>query len=184
MTRLHHAVPALIIIFAMAACGGDTTSPGEEDFTGSFTVTVSGDFTGSYEGEAFFGEATNSDGDPVWVLFMGTDGSSDDMVLYFVREGARPGQGSHAMVDVQSADSLSAGDLGGYMSVGAGNSTVVVFSTAGSLVVSESTGSLMEGDFNIQAAGTQLSDGMATDVSVTITGSYSAPSGTVNWPGF
>ena len=159
-------------------------SPDDEDPTGSFAVTVSGDFTGSFEGNAFFGETTDSDGDPVWVLAMGTDGSSNNMALYFIREGARPGEGSHALDNVAAADSLGAGDLGSYMSVGTDNSTLVVASTSGSLVVSESSGSLLEGDFNVQAAGTLVSGGMATDVTVTITGNYSAPNGTVSWPGF
>ena len=78
---------------AAAACDSDSTGP---DVQGSYDLEVTGAFTETAEGPAWFGSDVNDDGDPVFVLMFG-DESSRHLVIAGRDGASRPGVGTHAI---------------------------------------------------------------------------------------
>ena len=87
------SIGLLAFTAAAAACDSDSTGPGAQ---GSYDLEVTGAFTETAEGPAWFGSELNDDGDPVFMLLFG-DESSRHLVIAG-REGAtRPDVGTHAI---------------------------------------------------------------------------------------
>lgn len=183
MRKLHRVlVLPLALSIGVFACGGDSTGPEEEEF-GSFSVTISGLVTDSFEGEAVFGEATDPDtNEEVWVLWL-TD-ESEEKLVYLVRLSDRPGNGTYPFSDLNQEE-FSAGDLAGLMIAQVAETSTAIFSsTGGSLVVTGSSSTRMEGTFTIQAEGIVMAGSEATEGQITITGEFDAVNGTIGgFPG-
>ncbi|HSJ32830.1 MAG TPA: hypothetical protein VK933_15425 [Longimicrobiales bacterium] len=82
-----------LLAFTAAACDSDSTGP---DTQGSYDLEVTGAFTETAEGPAWFGSDVNEDGDPVFMLLFGDEMSRH--VVLAGREGAsRPDVGAYAI---------------------------------------------------------------------------------------
>lgn len=87
------SIGLLALTTAAAACDSDSTGP---DAQGSYDLEVTGAFTETAEGPAWFGSDVNEDGDPVFVLMFGDDTSRHLVIAG--REGAsRPDVGTFAI---------------------------------------------------------------------------------------
>lgn len=87
------SIGLLAVTMTAAACDSDSTGP---DAQGSYDLEVTGAFTETAEGRAWFGSDVNDDGDPVFMLLFG-DESSRHLVIAG-REGAsRPDVGTHVI---------------------------------------------------------------------------------------
>jgi hypothetical protein len=176
---------ALALPFALSACGDDSTGPDDDQGAGTFSATVSGGVSDSFSGQAFFGEGTDPDTDETgWVLWLTTSESeTSGQAIYFVRQGTRPGTGTHSLADIEN-DELAAGAIGAMMIDYESDSFGGVFvSTGGSLVLSESDNDRMKGSFTIEASGFVTEAGEPVETSVTITGQFDGTGGNVVYPG-
>ncbi len=184
MSRLLALSMALVLPFAVTACGDDSTGPDDQG-TGTFSATVSGDVSDNFSGEAFFGEGTDPDtGETGWILWLTTSESeTTGKAVYFVREGSRPGTGTHSLANMEN-DELQPGVIGAMMIDYESESFSGVFvSTGGSLVLNESGNDRMKGSFTIQATGFTVEAGAPVEASVTITGQFDGIGGDVAYPG-
>ena len=175
---------------AFGACGGDGdpvgVGPGNGGGDeGSFSATVSGDITASFNGTAFHGEATDSgSGDQAWILALNTDDpNSGNSVLVF-RLAGRPGTGTYDLKDLVSSGGLEDGEWGAIVTVGQGGGLVFgAFSVSGTVTISSSSESRVQGTFSIQVTAVDPSNPQQ-QLSATVTGTFDARNGFVVFPGF
>ncbi|MDX1674129.1 MAG: hypothetical protein R3314_04925 [Longimicrobiales bacterium] len=182
MTKLYRLVPVLALM-AMTACDGTTTT--EEDRLGTFNMTISGDISATLEGDAVWGETTDPDtNETVWLLWMATpEEATDDYFLWIARMGSRPGSGSYAIQNIQT-ESFDPGEIGAFLSGTPSGTSISMLSISGTLTVSSSSGDNMTGTFSIDLDGQIFSNNQATDAVATVTGSFDAPNGVVDFPVF
>jgi hypothetical protein len=175
---------ALALPFTIAACNDDGGPTGVDGAT-TFTATVSGDVSTSFEGQAHFGQATDPQtGETGWVVWMSTtEDPNTGQNIYLVRQGTRPGTGTHAFVDLDHIEQTDGiGAL--YLDFSGGQLATVMASTGGTLTLTESSDNRVRGSFSIQAEGIALDQGEPFEGSVTIAGEFSATTGSVFFPGF
>jgi hypothetical protein len=187
MRRIAVLALALALPIGTAACGDDNgTGPDDGLATATFTASVSGDLSSEFQGQAFFGEATDPEtGDDYWVLILTTGSQNSGQTVYFGRRGARPGNGTSNLTDIEDSDlDVEAGQIFAlYLDFTSQQSYGVFASSGGTLTVSESSGSKMTGTFSIQATGTSVQGQTPVEVNVTITGEFNAQNGNVGFPG-
>lgn len=187
MNRLMTFTAVLAFPLTLAACGGgDSTGPDNGGTAGSFSVSISGDITDSFDGQAFFGEATDPEtSETGWVLWLtSTEAQTTGKAVYFVRQGSRPGTGTHSLANLDD-DSLDQGQIGALIfDHTSGSFPVSLFATGGSLVVTNSASSGMSGSFTMQATGVVFDGDEPSEVDVTVTGEFNAIGGNVFYPGF
>lgn len=187
MNRITTSGIAFALSVVLAACGGgDSTGPDNGGTTGSFSVSISGDLTDSFDGQAFFGEATDPEtSETGWVLWLtSTEAQTTGQAVYFVRQGSRPGTGTHSLANLDD-DSLDQGQIGALVfDYTSGSFPVSLFATSGSLTVTSSSSSGMSGSFTMQATGVVFDGDEPSEVDVTVSGEFSALGGNVFYPGF
>ena len=169
----------MIAVFALLVACSDT---GPED--SSFTVTVTGDTTFSFEGEALFGVSTTNGRDH-WVLFFtrGLFGGLDfDAVAIGRNESATPiGVGVHTIEDV-SRDEPDGEDIEGvYVLARSSDDSFASYrSVAGTLTIASASADEIRGDFNFSADFVLGAGASFANVrNLTISGSFTARPGNI-----
>ena len=140
----------LVAAFALlVACNG--TGPVDN----SFVVTITGDTTFSFEGEALFGVSTTNSRDH-WMIFLNRGlfgGMEFDAVAIGRNDSATPiGVGVHHIEDA-TRDVADGEDIEGIYSLSRSSDGSVGYygSVSGTLTISSATGERIQGEFNFSA---------------------------------
>ena len=188
MKRISTLILVLALPLTLSACGGDDdpAGPDVDADDGTFALEMSGDVEQSLEGVAYFGAGTDPEtGESGWILWLSTsEDESTGQTLYFVRNGDRPGTGTYTLSDPDALEGNDTAIGAVFLGTTGTNSTTMLVSTGGSLVVTESSDGDMEGSFTVQAQGTSFVGGQPAEANVTITGEFDAESGETFHPGF
>lgn len=178
------------LIVSLAACdsngGGDG---GEETPNASFSLSISGDGVNqSLDGFAYFGEAEDPEtGEEAFVIFLSEEENINQQGTYSYaiigRSSSRPGDGPYDFADLDSDDDIPNSAFVGWVAIVSGEQiTDIYFSNSGgSLDITSSSSSRVEGSFSIDATGFSISD-PEEEVDVTIEGSFDARSNNVFLP--
>lgn len=161
----------------LASCDG--TGP-DDSF---FTVTITGDTTLSFEGEALFGVST-TDGRDHWVLFFnrGLFGGLDfDAVAVGRNESTTPiGVGVYTIEDA-TRDAPDGEDIEGIYSLrrSSDGSFGYYGSESGTLTISSATADQIQGEFNFSAEFVMAVASFGSVRNITVSGSFTAVPGMV-----
>ncbi len=160
---------ALVSALALVACSNDDpTDPGIGIPAGTFTATLTGDFTESFSGAAIQGEVLVNTS-PVWILELGASNS-----IFLAINGARPPNGTYQIT--ADLTDWPAGEWIGNLTLDHGPADGYFGGiTSGTVTITSSSAELVEGSYNFQ-----VSDGNTNPVVATVTGSFSALAGTVS----
>ena len=140
---------------ALAAACGDSTSPGGE---ATFAFVFQGDANGAVQGDtAVFGGGVDpfSD-DSTWVLDLHTGATGALQGVAFLTFGGRPGAGSYPIVQFDELSDIEAGSFGSVVVISPTSEVPIGFvgdAVSGTLTISSSTAELVEGSFEMEAAG-------------------------------
>lgn len=161
------ALTCLLLTFS--AC--DSNDPEEpEDIVGSFEIQVTGAITQTITGiQAGFGSATDARTGITGFGMTLTSGGAAAQGLTFSRKGARPGNGSHNIINFgldTEIDTINDDDLIGVFSAG----TDVFYSTGGTLSITSSSATRLEGTLTMTARSILPQ----STAEVSITGSFTA----------
>lgn len=171
--------PTILVAVIALLVGCGTTDP----VANSFTVTITGDTTLSFEGEAVFGVSTTS-GRQRWVLFFnrGLFGGLDfDAVAIGRNLSSTPiGVGVHSIEDATS-DEPDGEDIEGIyaLSRSSDGSIASYGSVAGTLTISSASADEILGEFNFSAEFVLAVASFADVRNINISGSFTAIPGTV-----
>jgi hypothetical protein len=170
----------LIVSAAVSIAGcGETTAPLNP--TGLSSFAVSGDVSRMVGGEAFF-EDVEQGGDPAfWFLHL-QRGPPNLHVVEFARRGARPGRGSYELVAARVPQDIPRGQIGAFVSLAPladpPRAGFAGSATGGTLVITVSEESKIEGTFLLDSTGDVVPPGAeVVPGSVTITGRFEAVQG-------
>jgi hypothetical protein len=167
---------ALVSGLALVACSSDDpTNPGGGG-TGSFSATVTGGVTASFSGVAVQAEVDNIL-NLGWLALMGDDlSTAAPNSISFGLNGSRPGPGTYQLIDLNAAPDILPGEGLALLLLGDGTTpSYFGVSVSGTVTITSSSVELVEGSYNFQ-----VSDGGQPPVVATVTGTFSAVSGTVN----
>lgn len=163
-------LPFVVLLFG--ACGGDS-STGPDGDDPSFEISLSGDVSETFSGDAVFESGVSQEGvNGFGVVAANPGGGVQSFGL--VRQGSRPGSGQFSIADPRGGTV----DNGEFLFVvsyqdGAGN-TVTLGSTGGSVTIDESSGSHVRGTFQAEVVGATISGSQVDSVSATADGSFNA----------
>jgi len=165
------AVCALLV-----ACDG--TGPADS----FFTVTITGDTTFSFEGEALYGISSTS-GHDQWVFFLnrGLFGGLDfDAIMIGRNESVTPiGVGLHQIEDATS-DPTDGEDIETAYIISRPDGSIGSFlSVSGTLTISNATGEQIQGDFSFSAEFALAVGSFGEVRNLTIAGSFTAIPGNI-----
>lgn len=166
---LHSRLFLLAALLTLAGC--DSNDPDEvEDLIGSFEIQVTGDVMQTLSGnQAAFGAVTDAQtGISGFGMNFGVTGTTAQ-TLSITRKGTRPGNGGHAIANVDldtEIEALSNEAFIGIFSTG----TDVFYSSGGTLTITESSNNRVAGSISMTAASVLPN----STAEVTISGSFSA----------
>lgn len=155
---------ALTALLALAACGDDDgpLAPGSSQYT----LQIQGAMVETATGPAYFGSDVDDDGQPVWVLLLGS-ATSRHLVMAAKPGSDRPGTGT---VQLQDPESTTGGWTALHL-VSEGEELLAMYvAESGSITFSSSSAGKMTGTLQFRAVG--LLD-QASDT-VDVTGSFTA----------
>jgi hypothetical protein len=178
-TRLRALLAAAAAALLLAGCGG-----GDDDDDGlgpnpntqsSFTATLSGALSGTYNGESVYG--SNNLGD--FGIALGGGTQSQGFTLVFVRyAGGTPGAQQYDLADMTDVnDNPEDGRFRVVVAVGSGASAQALAGKSGRLTITSTSGNRLKGTFQFTAV--PMSGGPST---VTVSGTFDAVGGTVVVP--
>lgn len=163
----------VFVLLFLAGCDSGNNEEEPQDLIGSFNVTISGAVNETLEGNgAAFGAATDPQtGLTGFGLTIGaTTSATTATSLSFVRRADRPGEGSYTLINYTTGldlDDVESDIFIGTLSLGAAGA---YFSQGGTLTITESTNSRLEGSFDFTAVSALPG---STD-EVTIQGTFNA----------
>lgn len=175
MSKILRAITLVATFAFIGACDGT----GPED--GSFTVSITGDTSLSFEGKALFGVSTTGDRDH-WMLFFnrGVFGGLDfDAVAIGRNDSANPiGVGVHTIEDA-TRDTADGEDIEAVYTLrrSSDGSIASYGSVLGTLTISSATADRIEGEFSFSAEFVLAVAGFANVRNLTITGFFTAVPG-------
>lgn len=185
------AVTGVIGALALGACSGDNTPTGTGGgggggggAGGTFNATVTGGVTASFSGTAVQTETPidPSTSQAGWVLLLGASSGTGN-VVFIVRLGTRPGNGTYSLADLSTTTDLNNDEWGAILLLGsAASATFSGISVSGTVTITSSSANLVDGTFNIQVTGTDISNPQQP-VMATLAGNFSADGSAVNFPG-
>lgn len=103
-----------------------------------------------------------------------THGDENGMGIMIGRLSTRPGEGTHAVVDLSDYDETPADVIFAVFIYQQGQNLGTFVSTGGELTITQSSANRMQGTFQLLAAGTLMEGGEVRDVTVVISGSSDA----------
>jgi len=150
----------LALAFLLSSCGGDDDPSGPngdpQGTLGTFSATFTGDIAATTSGSAIF---ASIQGEGFGLSFTSSTQSATFTIAR--NTSGRPGQGS-----VNIGDG-SEGDVQGVLYVGGVINNVTFVSTSGTLTITSSSASRLQGTFSFQAA-------TGASGTTTVTGSFNA----------
>lgn len=177
-----------VAVSAMVACSDDDDDgmgPGD-GADGTFTASVSGELSGSLDGSAAFGGATDPQtSESAWILVFTTE--SSDLVQVVHLGDAQPTTGTFTLSDLTGSGTFDAGDTGAVLTLSDGG--VIAFSgvsVSGTVQITSASASAVSGSFDIQASGVvNPGDPGASEGTVTVSGQFDAlQTSSVGFPDF
>lgn len=151
---------------SLVACGDSRDPSGPGDDYG-FELAVSGDMTAELEGDAFFGEDTGANGEPVFaILLMNED--EESMVLLAKPGTQRPGVGSYTFA-VEPGNSSWSGAL---TSTDGDELLGFFIAESGTITITESTATRLRGTIQFQGSG--FVGDLEIEADVTVSGEFDA----------
>jgi hypothetical protein len=161
-----------------AACGGDSTGPGDDPLSGDFTLTMSGDVTRTIVGdEGGFWEVTDAQTQQtVWVLSLSTGAASALEGIQILVGGNRPAPGDYTL-SAADPEELEAGEGVAFVvaNPSLSGSGFLGLSVSGSITVTESSAEVVRGTMLLTAQGNVFPPGQsAVPGLVLIDGSFQA----------
>lgn len=172
MTRWTMVATTLVL----AACGGsDSTGPGGGGGGGApaFNAEVTGDIQTDITGTAFFGSASDGQGQTLHMIRLVESGASAGGVIQLGRLGAAGFEvGSYPISD--GSNPQGDGDIVAVLTDQQGGQlTAALASSAGTLTITSSSGTRIAGTFTFQATGASLAN-PGTTLNVGVSGSFTA----------
>ena len=170
---------AVFALLSLAACGGDSTGPGDGGTpSGDFTLTMSGDVSRTIAGDAGgFWEVTDAQTqETVWVLSLSTGDAAALEGIQVLVGGPRPAPGEYA-VSAADPEALEAGEGVAFVVVNPSfeGSGFLGLSISGSITVTESSAEVVRGTLFISAQGNVFPPGQqAVPGVVLVDGSFQA----------
>jgi hypothetical protein len=177
MTRWTMVAAAL----ALAACGdsNDGTGPGPGGpggpggGTATFSAQVSGGVQATIGGTASFGSGTDDQGQTLHFIQLVEGGTSPGAMIQFARKGPQ-GFSAASYTIVDGKNGVGDGDVVAVLTDKEGNQLTAVFAASGgTLNVTSSSGTRMEGTFTFPAIGAAIANPGAA-LNVTVTGTFTA----------
>lgn len=141
---------ALVVVAAGVLSGCDGDDPSSPDrVTPEFELTLAGALTETATGPAYFGSDVNDDGEPVFLLLLGT-ATSRHLVLVGKEGSERPAAGSY---DIGDPTTAAAGWSALHL-VSEGDELLGMFmAETGTLTITESTSKEMRGTLEFAGTG-------------------------------
>lgn len=186
------------LLLPLTACdSGGSNDDAPEVAEGRVNVSVSGETSGSFEGFAYFYEATDpapdSDDTVFGLVLSNTDTenpSTNGQFIFIARQSSRPGPGTYDFVDLGSdagSDDLDSDQFAAWVSPAISDENVFGFylSNGGTLTIDRSSDDGVAGRFEINATGFQFTNQSQEpeEINVTIEGAFDAnPSPSVFFP--
>lgn len=177
------------LLLPLTACDSGGSNDDEPEVAeGRVNVSVGGEASGSFEGFAYFYEATDPDPDSDDTVFGLVLSSTDtenpgtnSQFIFIARQSSRPGTGTYDFVDLQSdadSDDLEADRFAAWVSPAISDESVFgfYFSNGGTLTIDRSSDDGVAGSFEINATGFQFTSGSQEpeEINVTIEGAFDA----------
>jgi len=169
----------LSVLLSLAACGGDSTGPGDEGTpSGNFTLTVSGDVSRTIAGdEGGFWEVTDAQTqETVFVLSLSRGAATALEGMQILLGGSRPAPGDYPLSSADPED-LEAGEGVALVVVNPSleGSAFLGLSVSGAVTITESSAEVVRGTLLLTAQGTVFPPGeSAVPGLVLIEGSFQA----------
>jgi len=177
MLKIVRAVTVFAAFALPTACDG--SGPAEN----SFVVTITGDTTLTFEGEASFGVSTTNGRDH-WVLFLGRGvfgGVDFDAVAIGRNNSATPiGVGVHTIEDATREDPDGEDIEAVYALARSHDQSIASYaSVSGTLTISSATADQIQGEFSFSSKFILAVASFAGVENLTITGSFTATPGAI-----
>ena len=172
--RILLAVPAALLL---AACGGSDSPSGPNENpgnAGTFSGTVSGGLSKSVTGQAVFGTSAAEGG---FALVLGNE---NDGFIFGRDLAGIPAAGAYPVwnFDDESGEDMPTNAIGGVFGLTVGGKDYVCSSTGGTLTISNSSSTRLQGTLNVTAACYTV--GTETPVAITVAGQFSGVGGQVD----
>ncbi len=141
----------LLLLMLLLVAGCDSNKEDEQQTTASYEITITGADTQTITGnQAAFGAATDPQtGITGFSMTIGASTETNNLIT-FIRKGGRPSTGTHAIADVDDDtdfDTLGNNDIFAIYS----NGMDIFYSSGGSLTLTKSTDTRVEGTLNMTA---------------------------------
>jgi hypothetical protein len=142
---------SLIILISLVASCSKENDPGLEDNgTGSFNLTISGDEEYTFIGEAFFEQLILDGGSPddrgTTLSLIGTNNSENSFAISMMQAGIRGfGEGTYTYIEEPENNQVFLG-----VSIYSANSGTTYFITSGSVKFDRVTDKIIEGSLEIE----------------------------------
>ncbi|MDZ7771903.1 MAG: hypothetical protein U5K31_04075 [Balneolaceae bacterium] len=176
----------LLGLFLIQGCSDESNS----ESTGSFTIEITGDVNKTIEGTAIFGGATDPETNQSgFVLVMSTaddpeqSSGTSEGVWIGTDDSDRPGEGTYSLLNTDNYEEGDSGFWGfSFLNEGQQMSTII-YSTSGSVEITSSSSDNVSGTFTMQAEGFRTSGQGSEEITVTLSGDFSAIGGNAFVPG-
>lgn len=166
-------------VLLLGACGDDDspTEPGGDE--ASFEITLSGDVSKTFTGQAVFESDVTSEGVEGFGVVSATSSSGDLQTFVLAREGDRPSSGQYTIADPEQGG-IPSGQFGvGITFEDSDGNQVTLGSTGGTVNIDQSNSSQVSGTFTATMFGASITNGTQVDsVDVTANGTFNAVSAT------
>jgi hypothetical protein len=176
------------LALTLAACDSSGSDEDDSEEAGTASVEITGDDVDrSYEWEAVFGAATNSNGDQAFSLFLGTEGNASTKNFLISWNADRPDEGDYEFANIyDDEDDPLQNKFALVGRVGSSDDEIAeaLYSKSGPrLTIDASSEDRLEGSFELDGILVRTSaEGQLEETDVTITGTFEA-SGTDFDPG-
>lgn len=177
MKHIKFIIPVFLLASLLLAC--DSSSDGDgDDNPGTFTITVTGDHSESFEGTGTFAGGTDGTSSGFGVFLAGTTGGQ--VITILKNTQSRPSNGTYQIRNADDDfDDLAEDEyVASYIST-SGSVAITGLSVSGTVRITDSSDTKVAGTVNFTATGNSVntSTGAVEQVTVTISGSFSAISG-------
>jgi len=162
-SRLRFLLLALPLFLLSCDSNDDENGNGGPQ-AGTFQVTVTGDVTDSFNGQALWARGVDEEGQEFFLIQMLTGTAAAGQTVVTFTSGDRPPTGQYPFLDFESmeGEDLPEGEYVGLVSTFGDAGGYVLISIEGGINITTSTDARVAGTFNFSAAGFTLGQGEET----------------------
>ena len=175
LSQLLPVAAAFCLLLGLTACNCGSDDGGSDAAQASFDIEITGDGADyAYSGSSFWNSGTDESGQEATAISLSSDNPDFGSAL-LLREGSAPGTGTYDVANVDDRSTVPV-NFGFVLSAGDAMSSMAltVFSNGGSIQITESTDSRLQGTLNVNAILIEGSPSGQTTRSVTVTGTFDA----------